>query len=60
MSGKCPMCAKPVDAKHRPFCSQRCANLDLAKWLDGAYRIHTDEAPTVHEGGLGRDDPESD
>jgi len=33
----CPTCSKPVDDKYQPFCSKRCADLDLGKWLDGAY-----------------------
>jgi endogenous inhibitor of DNA gyrase (YacG/DUF329 family) len=33
------MCAKETDAKYRPFCSKRCADLDLAKWLSGSYAI---------------------
>ena len=33
----CPVCgAKPVPAV-RPFCSKRCADLDLGRWLKGAY-----------------------
>ena len=38
-----PVCAycrtRPVAAKWRPFCSERCQLLDLAKWADGSYRI---------------------
>ena len=37
--GTCPICGKPRDAKFRPFCSKRCADLDLAKWLRGGYAI---------------------
>jgi len=33
----CPICSKPVEAKYRPFCSRRCADVDLAKWLNGSY-----------------------
>lgn len=33
----CPMCGAQVAAKYRPFCSRRCADLDLAKWLNGSY-----------------------
>ena len=33
----CPICRKPTDPAHRPFCSERCANLDLARWLGGEY-----------------------
>ncbi|PPR23270.1 MAG: DNA gyrase inhibitor YacG [Alphaproteobacteria bacterium MarineAlpha10_Bin1] len=50
MSGKkCPLCGKPADAAHRPFCSRRCADVDLHRWLGGAYRIETDEAPEPGE-----------
>ncbi|QEE34988.1 DNA gyrase inhibitor YacG [Octadecabacter sp. SW4] len=35
----CPICDKPTDAKYRPFCSKRCADVDLAKWLGGGYAI---------------------
>jgi uncharacterized protein len=35
----CPMCAKDTVQKYRPFCSQRCADLDLGKWLTGSYAI---------------------
>ncbi len=43
--GKCPNCAKPAVVDFRPFCSQRCADLDLGRWLNGEYRIPTDETP---------------
>ena len=42
---KCPNCGKPASDKSQPFCSDRCANLDLGRWLDGGYRIPTDETP---------------
>nr|WP_296421206.1 DNA gyrase inhibitor YacG [Pseudooctadecabacter sp.] len=35
----CPMCEKPTDPAYRPFCSKRCADLDLAKWLGGDYAV---------------------
>ncbi|MDU8927149.1 DNA gyrase inhibitor YacG [Alisedimentitalea sp. MJ-SS2] len=35
----CPICASDTDPKYRPFCSKRCADLDLAKWLNGTYSI---------------------
>jgi endogenous inhibitor of DNA gyrase (YacG/DUF329 family) len=36
----CPMCGKPLEAlKFRPFCSSRCADLDLHRWLSGRYAI---------------------
>ncbi|MEM8617898.1 MAG: DNA gyrase inhibitor YacG [Pseudomonadota bacterium] len=36
----CPVCeVRPVDPKTRPFCSKRCADIDLARWLKGGYAI---------------------
>ena len=37
--GKCPICSRATDAKYRPFCSRRCADVDLSRWLGGAYAI---------------------
>lgn len=41
----CPVCRKETDREFRPFCSRRCADLDLARWLRGDYRLATDDAP---------------
>ena len=39
----CALCGiRPVDARWRPFCSERCRNEDLARWTDGRYRIAGD------------------
>ncbi|WP_323005031.1 DNA gyrase inhibitor YacG [Pseudorhodobacter sp.] len=35
----CPICARASDAKYKPFCSRRCADIDLGKWLTGGYAI---------------------
>ena len=35
----CPQCKKPMQEAYRPFCSKRCADVDLHKWLTGAYVI---------------------
>jgi hypothetical protein len=35
----CPMCGAPATAANQPFCSQRCADLDLHRWLSGRYAI---------------------
>ena len=42
---RCPVCAKLATATYRPFCSARCADVDLGRWLKGNYRIPTEEAP---------------
>jgi uncharacterized protein len=35
----CPICTAPTEAKYNPFCSSRCADVDLSRWLRGAYAI---------------------
>ena len=35
----CPICDRETDPKVRPFCSKRCADVDLAKWMTGSYAI---------------------
>jgi len=35
----CPICDKESVAAYRPFCSRRCADIDLGKWLSGSYAI---------------------
>jgi len=39
----CPICRKPSRPDYRPFCSRRCADVDLGRWLTGSYAIPTDE-----------------
>ncbi|SMX42458.1 DNA gyrase inhibitor YacG [Maliponia aquimaris] len=39
----CPICSRETDPKYRPFCSRRCADVDLAKWLGGSYAIPSDD-----------------
>lgn len=41
----CPICSKPADAPYRPFCSKRCADVDLGRWLNGSYAIPTEDVP---------------
>jgi hypothetical protein len=40
----CPTCGKPSVEKFRPFCSGRCADVDLNRWLSGVYAV-----PAVEE-----------
>jgi hypothetical protein len=35
----CPICGKPADTRLKPFCSRRCADVDLGRWLKGGYAI---------------------
>ncbi|SMX32267.1 zinc-binding protein [Actibacterium lipolyticum] len=43
------MCGKDAVQKYRPFCSGRCADLDLGKWLTGEYAIPADDAESMEE-----------
>ncbi|OUI85000.1 DNA gyrase inhibitor YacG [Acetobacter orientalis] len=38
-SATCPVCGKPAQHATRPFCSQRCADIDLGRWFTGQYRV---------------------
>jgi len=38
-AAKCPICRKPADPALRPFCSKRCADVDLQRWFTGRYAI---------------------
>ena len=49
---KCPICAKPADPQYRPFCSRRCANVDLGRWLGEVYVVPGDEAQPFAGSGL--------
>ena len=45
----CPICGKPTQATFRPFCSRRCADLDLARWLTGGYALPVDDPEDAEE-----------
>lgn len=53
MSVGCAICGRPIVAEYRPFCSKRCADVDLQRWLSGTYAIpaveddETDSAPVT-------------
>ena len=36
---KCPICGKPATEASRPFCSERCRDVDLNRWLSNSYAI---------------------
>ncbi len=48
----CPNCGKPRSERYDPFCSKRCADVDLHRWLKGGYVIPGSEA--------GKGEPEED
>ena len=47
----CPICGDPAEAATKPFCSQRCKDVDLHRWLSDGYAI-----PSVEDEGTGEAD----
>ena len=45
LNTKCPICGKLATLEYKPFCSKKCADIDLGRWLKGNYVVHTDEVP---------------
>lgn len=43
----CPICDKPAVQAYRPFCSRRCADVDLGRWLNGSYAVPSTEPDDV-------------
>lgn len=52
-TGECPICGKPAVQAYAPFCSKRCADIDLHRWLSGSYAI-----PAVEDDGDAEDEGE--
>ncbi len=52
----CPVCGKPVKPELRPFCSTRCADVDLGRWLSETYRVPGENAVPL----AGGDDNDED
>ena len=53
----CPICSKLSVERYRPFCSKRCADVDLARWLKGSYVI-PGEALEEEDSARDSDDPQ--
>jgi endogenous inhibitor of DNA gyrase (YacG/DUF329 family) len=54
MEGRsCPICSKPAIVRYRPFCSKRCADVDLQRWFTGSYAV-----PVVEEDRSADEDEE--
>ena len=45
----CPICSKPTDPTHKPFCSRRCADVDLGRWLTEGYAVPAKTADETDE-----------
>lgn len=60
-SKTCPICGKPTDPGRAPFCSPRCADVDLNRWLKGAYGIPAveidEDDESVQPGDAAGEDP---
>ena len=60
--GTCPICGKPADEWRQPFCSKRCADVDLNRWLSGVYAVPVtedeEEDERRDEGGAGGNTPD--
>ncbi len=48
--GRCPICTAPTETAYRPFCSSRCRDVDLSRWLRGAYAIPGGQAAADEDG----------
>ena len=58
MATDCVLCRqRPIDPRWRPFCSERCRLLDLARWADGSYRVEAETPLETEEDDEG--DPRS-
>jgi len=53
----CPICGKPAAVETRPFCSKRCADIDLHRWLGGTYAIPAEDKD-IDQQDLDQNDPE--
>jgi endogenous inhibitor of DNA gyrase (YacG/DUF329 family) len=56
----CPICGKPSSQAHHPFCSGRCADIDLNRWLSGAYVIPAEPVADDDEDALPTEDSGED
>ena len=52
----CPICGKPAVQRFKPFCSSRCADIDLGRWLKGSYVIPGEAVDEAESGKPGRED----
>ena len=48
-AGRCPTCGRPRMPAFRPFCSARCRDVDLARWLRGDYAVPAQEVEADDE-----------
>jgi endogenous inhibitor of DNA gyrase (YacG/DUF329 family) len=51
----CAICGKPQDPQYRPFCSKRCADIDLHRWLTGGYAVPAEEEDEIGDDETGEE-----
>jgi endogenous inhibitor of DNA gyrase (YacG/DUF329 family) len=56
----CPICGKPGDSRLQPFCSRRCADVDLGRWLKGGYAIPGPPTDPANPSNPPENDPDED
>jgi endogenous inhibitor of DNA gyrase (YacG/DUF329 family) len=54
----CVICGKPQVGRHKPFCSKRCADVDLHRWFTGAYSVPVVEEADEDGGAASASDEE--
>ena len=52
MGSRWPICGRPAERRWRPFCSRRCADIDLGRWLGGDYAVPVVETDEDDESAL--------
>lgn len=60
MAAKCPLCGKLAVEGFKPFCSKRCADLDLGQWFKGGYAIPGPPADPASPSNSSQKDPDED
>lgn len=50
-AARCPICRKPAQHDYRPFCSKRCADVDLKRWLSEDYVLPGTEPAEIDDEG---------
>lgn len=56
----CPICGKPELPRYRPFCSKRCGQIDLGRWLGERYRVPGPETPDPESPAPESSDPDGE
>ena len=59
-NGACPICSQAQTTKYHPFCSKRCADIDLNRWLTGQYAIPVEEEEPDDDAFQSLPEPQAD